>query len=67
MKTIPRARQNFPQLFPPLFLLFSSLFFKAMFGSRKVLRKGKKIQRKIIFFSLDDMENMMEKKYEGKY
>lgn len=32
-----------------------------MFGSRKMLRKGKKIQRKIIFFSLDDMENMMEK------
>ena len=31
-----------------------------------MLRKGKKMQRKIIFFSLDDMENMMEKKYEGK-
>ena len=38
-----------------------------MFGSRKMLRKEKKIQRKMIFFSLDDMKNTMEKKYEGKY
>ena len=38
-----------------------------MFGSRKMIRKGKKIQRKMIFFSLDNMENMMEKKYKGKY
>ena len=34
-----------------------------MFGSQKMLRKGKKqIMWKIIFFSLGDMENMMEKK-----
>ena len=38
-----------------------------MFGSWKMLRKGKKIMWKIIFFSLDDMENIMEKKYKGKY
>ena len=38
-----------------------------MFGSRKMLRKGKKIMWKIIFLSLDYMENMMEKKYKGKY
>ena len=41
--------------------------FSAMFGSRKILRKGKKIMWKIIFFSLGEMENMMEKKYKGKY
>ena len=29
--------------------------------------KEKKIMWKIIFFSLGDMENMMEKKYKGKY
>ena len=33
-----------------------------MFGSRKMLRKGKKIMWKMIFFSLGDMENTMEKK-----
>ena len=42
-------------------------FIQALFGSRKMLRKGKKMQRKIVFFSLDDMENKMEKKYKGKY
>ena len=25
------------------------------------------MQRKMVFISLDDMENMMEKKYKGKY
>ena len=30
--------------------------------SRKILRKGKKIMWKIIFFSLDNIENMMKKK-----
>ena len=39
----------------------------AMFGSQKMLRKGKKMQGKMIFYSLDDVENMMEKKYKGKY
>ena len=29
--------------------------------------RKKKIMWKIIFFSLGDMENMMEKKYKGKY
>ena len=38
-----------------------------MFGSQKMLRKGKKMQRKIIFFSSDDMENLMKKKYKEKY
>ena len=33
-----------------------------MFGSWKMLKKWKKIMWKMIFFSLDDMENMMEKK-----
>ena len=32
-----------------------------MFGSQKMLRKGKKMQKKIIFFNLDDMKNLMEK------
>ena len=38
-----------------------------MFGSRKMLRKGKKIMWKMIFFSLGDMENTMKKKYKEKY
>ena len=37
------------------------------FSWQKMLRKGTKVMWKIIFFSLDDMENMMEKKYKGKY
>ena len=43
--------------------LEKTLNIKAMFGSRKMLRKEKKIMWKIIFFSLGDMENMMKKKY----
>ena len=31
------------------------------------VKERKKMQRKMIFFSLENMENMMEKKYEGKY
>ena len=49
-------------------ILLYTLFSLAMFDSRKMLRKGKKkIMWKIIFFSLDYMENMMEKKYKEKY
>ena len=48
-------------MIPFLHITRISLLPKAMFGSRKMLRKGKKMQRKMIFFSLDDMENMMEK------
>ena len=36
-----------------------------MFGPQKMLDKGKKMLRKIISLSLDDMENMMAKKEEG--
>ena len=35
----------------------------AMFGSRKMLKKEKKIMWKITFFSFGDMKNIMEKKY----
>ena len=34
---------------------------------QKNAKERKKIMWKIIFFSLGDMENMMEKKYKGKY
>ena len=38
-----------------------------MISSQKMLGKEKKILWKIIFFSLDDMKNTMEKIYKGKF